>query len=599
MRIKRMSSTVESEADLLLSAMKVSNTDGAKRIRYNNIPFAANTKFIGRENALGAIDKSLEPEIAAPSLNSIALFGMGGVSKTQIAIAIAYCNLEKFTVIPWVAADNPIAIGETCHKIADGLGLLGSDDEIKDAAAAIYQVKKWLATTNGMAEHHGSLLLTMRDFTVATSLVNKHLLVDALGDEDGRKMLLKALNLDHTSPDHAQHAFAISKTFGGLPLALTQIGGFIKQRKMSLKEFLPLYERYSAKIDARKAPGSDYEHTLSMKLTETSTRLLNSLSFLTPMNIDDEFSFLSEELDVGDASEDLLRAALDNWSGDLAILSIHRLVQSAVQKRLSESESIKYFDGVVHILCWGFPDHPSTDIGHQIAARTYLYEREMCIVARGMVEQTIPTFEDKTSLGYASAIDLGGLIDLDLAPLNNVALAYTEISKMDLTFTAHQEAIRLRLQANSNRIGNSYSNMSSLLLRMGCPDEAEEMLSRCPSLKDLTDEAFLSTGNPRFSGDVLLGNRLKTYDSQYDVASKLLKEGHASSATQLLEEIVGISETFVEGDGQRARALFKLTEVSADRGMQAESIASALRPELKNVPFEEAEFTKLRLWMLW
>jgi tetratricopeptide (TPR) repeat protein len=212
----------------------------------------------------------------------------------------------------------------------------------------------------------------------------------------------------------------------------------------------------------------------------------------------------------------------------------------------------------------------------------------MYIVARGMVEQAISAFENKTSLEYASAIDLGGLIDLDLSQsaqalesfthaleirkarlepedsfiaysLNNIALAYTEMGELDLAFTAHQEAIRIRLKASSDRIGNSYSNMSSLLLRMGRPDEAEEMLSRCPSLKDFTDETFLNTGNPRFSGDMvllsrirlaqgrlsdalrlaskalafrrkLLGNRLKTCDSQYDVASMLLKEGHVSSA---------------------------------------------------------------------
>ncbi|RYP89134.1 hypothetical protein DL769_000182 [Monosporascus sp. CRB-8-3] len=747
MRIKRMSSTVESEADLarmrkdetqykevleLLHAMKMNDTDGSKRIRYNNIPFAANTKFSGREDILDAIGKSLDPETAAPTLKSMALFGMGGVGKTQIAIEYAYRNLEKFDVVLWIAADNAIVIGQSYRTVAGGLGLLGSEEEIKDAAAAIYKMKHWLATTKSTyliifdnaddltalktawpGTTRGSVLLTTRDFTVATALVTKYVLVNALGDEDGSKMLLKALDLDRTSPDDEQHAFAISKTFCGLPLALTQVGGFIKQRKMSLKEFLPLYERYSVKIDARKVPGSDYEHTLSTvwnvsfeKLTGTSTRLLNLLSFFDPdgisedillhgsQNIDAEFSFLSDELDIGDASEGLLRAALINRAGDLAILSIHRLVQSAVQKRLNESESIKYFDAVVHMLCWGFPDHSSTDIGHQIATWTqcekclphvnhlvqlakyqgknpgyrqkYLYESEMYNVARGMVEQAISTFEDKTSLEYASAIDLGGLIDLDLAQpakalepftraleirkaklgpedpfiaysLNNVALAYTEMGELDLAFTAHQEAIRLRLKANSDRIGNSYSNMSSLLLRMGRPDEAEEMLARCPSLKDFTDETFLSTGNPRFSGDMvllsrirlaqgrstdalrlaskalafrrkLLGNRLKTCDSQYDVASMLLKEGHVSSATQLLEEVVGISETFVEGEGQRARALYKLTEVYADRGMQAESNASrekalalraALRPELKDAPFQEAEFSKLCLWMLW
>jgi hypothetical protein len=162
----------------------------------------------------------------------------------------------------------------------------------------------------------GSVLLTTRDFSVATTLVAKHIPVDVLGEEDGSKMLLKALGHDHISPEDEQHASAISKNFGGLPLALTQIGGFIKQRKMSLKEFLPLYERHSAKIDARKIPGSDYEHTLNTvwdvslkKLTENSTRLLNLLSFFDPdgisedillqgsQDIDDEFSFLSDEME--------------------------------------------------------------------------------------------------------------------------------------------------------------------------------------------------------------------------------------------------------------------------------------------------------------
>ena len=212
----------------------------------------------------------------------------------------------------------------------------------------------------------------------------------------------------------------------------------------------------------------------------------------------------------------------------------------------------------------------------------------MYIIARRMVDQAISMFQDTTTLAYASVLDLGGLLDLDLAEstralgpfqqaleirrmqlgpedpfiaysLNNIALAYTEMGELQLAYDSHHKAIDLRLKANSDRIGNSYSNMSSLLLRLGRPDEAAEMLARCPSLKDFTDETFLNTGNPRFSGDMvllsrirraqgrptealrlaskalafrrqLLGNRLKTCDSQYDVASMLLDAGHVSSA---------------------------------------------------------------------
>ncbi len=135
------------------------------------------------------------------------------------------------------------------------------------------------------------------------------------------------------------------------------------------------------------------------------------------------------------------------------------------------------------------------------------------------------TIQDKESLAYASAIDLDGLIDLDMVrpakalvpfelalkirekklcsndafiafSLNNVALAYTELDDLDKAHEIHEKAIAIRLANNSDRIGNSYSNMSSLLLRMGRPGEAEEMLKRCPSLEDFTDDTFLSTGNP-------------------------------------------------------------------------------------------------------
>ncbi len=92
---------------------------------------------------------------------------------------------------------------------------------------------------------------------------------------------------------------------------------------------------------------------------------------------------------------------------------------------------------------------------------------------------------------------------------NNVALAYTEMDELEEAHKIHERAIQIRIDLESDRIGNSYSNMSSLLLRMGRPDEAEEMLKRCPSLKDFTDDAFLRTGNPSFSDDVVLLSRIR------------------------------------------------------------------------------------------
>lgn len=163
MRIKRMSSTVENEADQarmrkdqnhykevleLLSAIKVNSPDEHKRISYNNIPFSPNAAFSGRQDILRNVNASLDPETTTINGKSIALFGLGGVGKTQIAIQYAYSNLEKYDTILWIAADNAVSIGQSCRVIANELGVSDSDEEAKNTAAAIYKLKRWMTTTS-------------------------------------------------------------------------------------------------------------------------------------------------------------------------------------------------------------------------------------------------------------------------------------------------------------------------------------------------------------------------------------------------------------------------------------------------------------------
>jgi hypothetical protein len=66
----------------------------------------------------------------------------------------------------------------------------------------------------------------------------------------------------------------------------------------------------------------------------------------------------------------LLQAALVGKSVDDGILSVHRLVQAVVMRRLSKGERTRYFDAAVCMLNWGFPDTWSKDVGHQIQAWT-------------------------------------------------------------------------------------------------------------------------------------------------------------------------------------------------------------------------------------
>ena len=436
-------------------------------------------------------------------------------------------------------------------------------------------------------------MLTTRNSQIAFEKAADAFQVEPFNDTEGSEILLRLTHLDPQSSTNQDMSRNIAHALGGLPLALSQIGGFINQRKIPLKDFLPLYQRNASKIDAKKTGITDYEHSLSTvweislsKLDGSAYMLQGLLAFLDPDKIDEvvltegskntglntpEFVFLSDEMTLLDAEEALLQVALINKNIDTGDLSIHRLVQAAVTRRLSGGERSKCFAAVVEILTWGFPDTWSEDVGHQhqswetsekclphvlhlvkqkeqyhlapvdpevfaqliLRCCWYLYERECYDTALRLIDESLSNFGNKETLAFSSAVELQGLIYMDMnfqdkaldsftrvmdiriqllnpddgfiaASLTTLGIVHTELGNLDEAFAFHQKAIDIRLRTKSDRIGNSYSNMSSLLLRMEKVDEAEEMLKRCPSLQVFTDDTFLKTGNPRFSGYIIL-----------------------------------------------------------------------------------------------
>lgn len=71
---------------------------------------------------------------------------------------------------------------------------------------------------------------------------------------------------------------------------------------------------------------------------------------------------------LGDAEQPLLQAALINKTMEQPVVTVHRLIQSAALRRLPAPDRPRYFDVVIQLLSWGFPDTWSKDVGHQINA---------------------------------------------------------------------------------------------------------------------------------------------------------------------------------------------------------------------------------------
>jgi hypothetical protein len=162
-RIKRISNSVETEADLarmrvqeskykevleLMESLSASKQVTKDVLQFRHLPSLINHQCWCRDPILESIGQVLDPDQDSSTLKSLALFGMGGVGKTRLALQYAHRNLNKYDVVLWIAADNSIALGQSFRDIAEGLSLVSNEDEGKDASAAVFKVKSWLMMTS-------------------------------------------------------------------------------------------------------------------------------------------------------------------------------------------------------------------------------------------------------------------------------------------------------------------------------------------------------------------------------------------------------------------------------------------------------------------
>ena len=756
-RLKNMSRIVDSEAEAALRrAQKDQSTEVLEAMKSIKItvgvhahlpchvlPPRNHEQTYGREDILNSLGQILDPNESRYMQKSLVLHGMGGVGKSKVALEYAYRSREKFDIIFWVAADNKVKL---LQGFVEGSRQLqpSSTSGSEDAALILSAMKKWLEETKSQwmlifdnvedseiladawpRSQHGAVLITSRDLTTGFGSDAEDLQLHPFKEDDGTATLLRLLGRQPSATDQ-DHAREIVKTLGGLPLAINQMARFMMQHRLGLKDFLPLYLRNSAKIDSRGTKSGGYEHTLSTvwevslaELSEPSSSLLRLLAFCDPdsihesvlreggrMLVDDEYSFLWDDMDFLDAQELPLRSALIERSGEDSCLKLHRLIQTAIRRKLSDQEKVKCFDSVILLISKAFPNTWNIVTSHQFSAWSqyerclshtvfliglsqsgyvqtgdprafselifricwHLYEREQYEEARKYTQYGFELLNETNTLLCASAQTLQGLIELDMlnvdsalklflvglrireehlepdheliaSSLNAISVAYTELGDIKNAFETGNRAIGIRERTTSDRVGNSYSNMASTLLKMGKADEAEEMLKRCPSLKDFVDETFLKTGNPRFSGDMVLlgrirtaqrrledalrllskavtfrrqvlGNGLKTCDALFHAATVARLQGSLPLAASFFEDSVAIAEDLSGSmsSGYLARSTFHLAQVlatmeeksrAARYQAQAEAALAKAGPKLKADLGEAAAYEAAVHWMLW
>jgi hypothetical protein len=138
-------------------------TEVAAKLPCYFLPFQRNFNFFGREDILKKISESLAPT-SKPSIRTVALWGIGGIGKTQVALE--YANRLVFDgvdAILWVGCETEAEIAKAFTEIASKLGLASYTTK-NTPAENRYHVLQWLQTTCRLQNditHQYELMLTV------------------------------------------------------------------------------------------------------------------------------------------------------------------------------------------------------------------------------------------------------------------------------------------------------------------------------------------------------------------------------------------------------------------------------------------------------
>jgi nucleoside phosphorylase/tetratricopeptide (TPR) repeat protein len=404
-----------------------------------NIPYSRNPHFTGRDDLLDQLRQQLTPtrqsdsattRIGAPT-RPLAIKGLGGIGKTQIAVEYAYRYRQDYRVVLWARADTHEALVSDYVGIAKLLNLPQKDDQ--DQTLVIQAVLQWFETHTQWLlifdnadnlslvhmyiprQDNGSIIITTRAHAVGKF---GSIEVEKMGLKEGREFLLnRTKRLEHVLDEEKKKATDIVIALDSLPLALDQAGAYVEETECSFNNYLLIYQARRKELLARRGSNQITEEhpdsvattfSLSFQKVElanpSAAELLRLSAFLAPDKIPEELirdcaNLWSSSLQQAAADpfafngmmEELLKYSLvKRLLGNEEAFTIHRLVQAVQIDTMEKDKQCKWAERVIQAVNKIFPDNPE-DVAVWSQCLRYLDQVQAC---NTLIEQyTLPLLE--------------------------------------------------------------------------------------------------------------------------------------------------------------------------------------------------------------
>ena len=258
-------------AKLLLTTMTAVPTDSenskAPPKRHFSVPLPRNSKFVARQNEINRLEHWLFDQDGS---RRVAVTGLGGVGKTQVALELAYRlrNRDKGWSIFWFACTSDAMIEQGFRKLAEALGLpeakpVAMKEQIKGYFSSsragrwllIFDnaddAETWLETGDAelpladtLPENENvRILFTTRNRKLAAKLASfQDILPIPDADADTAVRILESALANQALLQDEVAAIALLKQLDFLPLAITQASAYITANGITPLEYLILLQ---------------------------------------------------------------------------------------------------------------------------------------------------------------------------------------------------------------------------------------------------------------------------------------------------------------------------------------------------------------------
>lgn len=355
-----------------------------------NVP-NRNADFTGRRAILGRLHGELTGDGTAVVL-ARALYGLGGVGKTQVALEYAHRFKADYDLIWWIPAEQPQGISLALADLADRLGIKLSDNATEDAAAALEQLRhdtagRWLLIFDNAEDPRdlepflpsgsGHVIITSRNhaWTYHADPVE----LDVFTRQESVAHLMR-----HVPGLDSLNAERISVAVGDLPLAIEQAAAWLSETGMPAVLYV---ERLETEAPSALKLNKPFGYAMPVAATwnlsldrlrersPAAVRLLQILAFCSPEPISMALLYggelieallpfdetLRDKFELGHVISDVSRLALVKVDPGSSSLQIHRLVQAVIRSQMTAEQQMETAHVVHRILAGARPRQGETD----------------------------------------------------------------------------------------------------------------------------------------------------------------------------------------------------------------------------------------------